>query len=538
MTKPKQIEPDIAVVGARGSIKVAWSSDLSGPQACTFERCPNPDDTKDTSAGLKAKATWKETIVFTKTGAQIEKVPVWKGDWIVGADSSKSDIPAETCFVRVFVNVAGSSMRIPAVNEYRIPGFAPTTNSKMKTIMFHEFSKQTKINSGLADWEYDEEPLKRFIRSLTPKQRGLLCTYDEKKLIVFISLRGVRDDHPMLMDNSPKNHANRRQCRSNADFSVFKCTGKGHKVTLECHTEYFCVNTNNGDSLGRDTPHYLAVAYSNMDPNTGDPWKLKLSAQPHESCVYIVVHNAYRSYSVTGTPIDPATKKPKLGPNGKPVIVTTTIAPGDSIMAGNYIHGGINTKGCWPLFRNFNWPEIKRDKLLSIFLNDVRPHASRTLVVEKLKKIGYDVESAWTNPATNTIWSSSFSKFFVWDSNYAYTFFCRYVLGIEFYSRANDRWDAPNLYQPHGHTKDAVNLTMEEKSFDTAHRFASSGFDFYEKESQAIPNTVWTGSLLDVPTATGWDQVFADCYMFNPGRLSLAALTKDPFKPLPAPEPT
>ena len=119
------------------------------------------------------------------------------------------------------------------------------------------------------------------------------------------------------------------------------------------------------------------------------------------SHVYIAVTNAYRSYSVTGSPIDLATKKPKVGPDGKPVIVTTTIAPGDSIMAGNYIHGGINTKGCWPLFRNFKWPEIKRDKLLSIFLNDSRGPTSGADIVKKLKKVGYDVPSNWTNPATH-----------------------------------------------------------------------------------------------------------------------------------------
>lgn len=531
MTQPTT-ELDIAVVGAKGTIKVATADDLSGPQTCTFEVLLNPGDLQDSSSSLSVASSWKEVVTFSRAGYNIKKETVWVGEWIVGVDSPKSTIPDDTCFVRVSVGKNNSTARIPAMNEYRIPGFTVTEHQEMKSIMLHEFSRQTSINSGLADWSYDDAPLKEYIRKLTPQQRGLLCNYDERKLVVFISLRGVRTDYPMFMDNTPKEHKNRRQCSANADFALFRCSKRGHRVTLEVYTEYFCVNVNNGDSMGRDTPNFLNVCYGYMDPTTRRPWKLVLAAEPHESCVYISVINAFQAYDVQGTPIDPNTKKPQVGPDGKKVIVTTTIGVGSSIMAGNYIHGGINTKGCWPLFRNFNWPMVRRDQLFSIYVNDYRGPTTVEDIKLKLNSIGYDVPAQ-----DNTPWSSSYDKAFVWDRNYAYTFFCKHVLGIDFYSRGKDGDRGPNLYQTHGHTQEVDTLTQEEKSFDTTHRsFPNAGdLDFFEKPENVpiIPNTVWKHNILDTPTATGWGLPFADCYLYNPGHLSLAKLKEDPFSALP-----
>ncbi|MGC4063439.1 MAG: hypothetical protein QM784_02045 [Polyangiaceae bacterium] len=371
MTQPIP-EVDIAVVGAKGTIRVASANDLSGPHDVTFEALANPGDLHNSSSTLAVSSTWVETVVFKNAGYGIKKDAVWTGEWTVGIDVAKSQLPEQTHFVRAHLRKPQSTARIPAMNEHRVPGFAVTEHQEMKDIMLHEFSKQTAINSGLANWSYDEAPLRKFLRTLTPQQRGLLCNYNEKKLVVFISMRGVRGDYPMLMDNTPEVHANRRCCYANADFSVFRCSKRGHRVTLECHTEHFCVNVNNGDSLGRDTPNFLNVCYSHMDPTTRKPWRLVLTAESHEYCVYISVLNAYQAYNVSGTPIDPKTKKQQVGPDGKKVIVTTTIGVGASIMAGNYIHGGINTKGCWPLFRNFNWPIVRRQQLFSIYANDYR----------------------------------------------------------------------------------------------------------------------------------------------------------------------
>jgi hypothetical protein len=166
MTTPKT-DPDIVVVGEPGIIKVASSDDLSGSQSCVFELIENPNDTNDSSSGLKATGTWKENVVFTKVGYRIKKDPVWHGKWVVGVEASKSNIPAETCFVRVSVSKPSSSATIPAINEYRIPGMGVTAHQEMKDIMLHEFSKQTAINAGLANSTYYEEPLKKFISSLT-----------------------------------------------------------------------------------------------------------------------------------------------------------------------------------------------------------------------------------------------------------------------------------------------------------------------------------------------------------------------------------
>jgi hypothetical protein len=61
-----------------------------------------------------------------------------------------------------------------------------------------------------------------------------------------------------------------------------------------------------------------------------------------------------------------------------------------------------------------------------------------------------------------------------WQSGTAITrtHFCKYVLGIDFFSRGQPGDRGPNLYQPHGHTQEVKTLTQEEKSFSTVHRFA------------------------------------------------------------------
>ena len=45
-------------------------------------------------------------------------------------------------------------------------------------------------------------------------------------------------------------------------------------------------------------------------------------------------------------------------------------ADGKSIMGKNYLHGIVNTHGCWMLFRNFNWPPNKADAFELIYRKD------------------------------------------------------------------------------------------------------------------------------------------------------------------------
>lgn len=486
---------------------------------------------------MTPKSTWKETLTFTDTGecnADNAQETIWQALWTVGTESGKSEIPEQTHFVRVTASKSASKA-IPSANELRVPGFAVTTRPELQEIMLHEFCAQTSINAGLQDWSFWPEPLRRFLRTLTPQQRKWLSKYDEKKLVVFISMRGVREDHPMYADNSPKKGAKRMQILANADFSLFRCSKRGHQVVLEVHTEYFCVNTNNGDTLGIDTPHFIDNAYPSMDPNGRSPWRLLLTAHPHEYCIYFGALTDSRSYSVTVQEKDKQ-GHPVLDPDGKPKTVTTTVGPQQSIMTGNFIHGGINTVGCWMLFRNYNWPWNRRAEFLSIYVNDFRPlDPWEPIVKRKLRSLGYDVMGEADD------WSSSSRKFVAYDQNYAYAFFCNRVLGVDFYSRADGVLDAPNLYEAHGCTQSVQGFTQEEKSFKLSRRFAPNGptFDYYEKEESAtIPNSVWKDkNVFDYPTAKGWGKVWAECFLFNPDKLSLAKLKANPLRELPHPIP-
>lgn len=506
----------IAVVGQTIGIKVSSADDLSGPSLCEFTCFELSDDSVETTTGIMPKTQWQETLTLRRLAGGTGNERHWGTDWVVGCEGTKTEIPGKTHIIEVTVQKASPAKHVPATNKIRVPGIAVTELTEMKEILIHEFSRQTSINAGVNNWTFDPEPMRRFIQSLSVEQRALLCSYNKETLVAFISLRGNRADHPMCADECAVS-GTRKSVLSNADFSVFSCRKRGHSVFLDIHTEYFCFNVRN-TANGPNTPKFLNAIYASLTPNTRRPRKLWLVAEPHEHVIYMSVRNGHFAFDEEGT----------------------TINVGDSVMGGNYIHGIINTAGCWMLFRNYNWPIERREQFLSIYIRDLRDRGSSWEEIQrKLASLGYDE----TNE--NDQRSSSISKWFRWDENYAYNFFFERLVGVNYFAEADPGTYEPNLYNTHGKIQSLSGFTRDEKSFPKARRHPqnSGGFDYHHKpQGAAASDSAWrSANVRGFPTAKGWGRVFADCYIYNPQSLSLSELMASPYVdppsavPLPSP---
>jgi len=316
----------------------------------------------------------------------------------------------------------------------------------------------------------------------------------------------------MCADQTPRSGP-RKSVVSNADFSVFSCQKKGHKVFLDLHTEYFCFNVNNTAS-GANTPKFLNAIYNSLPPTNKHPRKLWLTAEAHEHVIYMTVRNGHYAFDEEGTKIE----------------------VGDSVMGGNYIHGIINTAGCWMLLRNYNWPACKRDDFLSIYIHDWRDGgATEDEMVAKLSVRQY-------NRASDDLQrSSSFRKWLRWDKNYAYNFFFNRLVGVDFFAKVEvDMNYSPNLHNTHGQVQNPNSFADDEKSFEKAFSNPPEAEEkkIHHKKSANVDNSMWRDtSVRGAPTAHGWGKVFADCYIFNPDNRSLTELKGDPYVPPPAPVP-
>lgn len=559
MTDPNNVpltEMVVVVIGYPTVITVASADNLAGEQRCEFISFVNTNDKSEKiESNLVVVMTWSERLKFKKGKSLKNGKTTWTAEWIAKVNNTMSIIPEETHFVRVSVRKASGKSLIATTNDYRIPGISVTTNPDMLALMRHEFSQES------SPWRFDPGPLKKFIKSLTPNQRMKLAKYDENRLVVFISLRGKRSNRPM--DAIHRAKGARYEVFSNADFSVFHCKKSGHKILLECHTEYFCVNMANGSVSAVDTPNFIGKIFDRYlqgskrkpKPPLWDPqpWKLRLTAESHEHCIYLAVVNAHSKYTVNGYKLDEDGNIIINEKTKEKILFPFTIATGEgmgaSIMGNNFIHGEINTAGCWMLFRNYNWPISKRNEFWKLFLerwtlyrDDIGgPNAAdnRQKIQTKLSELGYDVPQE----PLDELWSTSFNKWLCWDRNYAFTFFCRYVLGVKPFKRANGF--NPHLHATHGRTKSATTFEKHEKSFEFKKRFALSGYDCYERvrknpddpESALDPLPADVGdpwnseNAFGVKTAGGWNKAFADCFIYNPDDLPLKDLRKRPFGP-------
>ncbi len=287
-----------------------------------------------------------------------------------------------------------------------------TTDPKLTRIMLHEFARANQ-NTFI----FNPQPLENFVHSLSVEQKKMLCNIAEQnpsgRLVVFVTFYDTsKKQLRMFADNGGGNHS----IRPNATFSVFHCrdVDKGG-ITLVCHTEHFVVHFLNGSTrkwiLGKEGPK-KQFANDYMQKTNPEPILYKLvahlpaDAQGHDGVIWC---SPFRT-------------------NGK------------SIMPGNFIHGIVNTLGCWMLFRNYNWPRsvaIEFDKLYRFGRRPNIRFAPKKFVPE-LEKISdsqsrrYDFHNPPDLPPQG--FSSSGRKYLRLDMNYAHLWFFHEIVGIKYFS--------------------------------------------------------------------------------------------------------
>ena len=290
---------------------------------------------------------------------------------------------------------SGRTFFVPVSDDLLVVGIPVTTDEKLTRIMLHEFSTDAGIVSV-----FDRDPVERFASLLHPQQRKLLLARAQAnpagRMVVLVTLYDtatrVRSMRAEMFESA---------VRANATFTVFHCEDPLKRgITLVCHTEHFALNTRNVPTLQWITRPVGGVggrlANEYMQRSTANPIKYLLGAAlptaEHDAVIYFVVCQA----------------------------------DGRSIMGKNYIHGIVNTHGCWMLFRNFNWPLVNADAFERLYRRDRENKAGNLRA--SLALLGYG------QAETPNVRSSSDDKWFFYDRNFAYFWFCRDIVGINYFS--------------------------------------------------------------------------------------------------------
>ena len=273
-----------------------------------------------------------------------------------------------------------------------------TERTEMLRIMRHEFSNGT---------DFDPAPLAQYLSTLTVEQVKLLMSYPFEKytgkhrLVAFITLDEKNTDLPMCADQCDPPAST--LIRSNSHFALFHCNGVAQRVSLVCYTKEFNLFAGRPTLDKRDATMPTVYKISAMDM-TGIP-------------------------STEGDTI--WNRVSKVGHNDQ----GTAIYGGDATHAPNSMHGMINTAGCWMLFRNYNWYKPKQTEFIHVF-QQYRSAGNKMTdpLRHRLKELGY-------GEALNDVQS----RFFGWERNYAYTWFTRDIIGIDYFSQ-NPFVNEDNIY--------------------------------------------------------------------------------------------
>ena len=301
-----------------------------------------------------------------------------------------------------------------------------TKEPKLTRIMLHEFAKADPSGGSFV---FDPKPVEDFLSTLSVEQKKTLCKIAEAnpagRLVVFITLYDpAKRQLRMFADNGKGTPS----IRPNATFTVFHCRDveKGG-VTLICHTEHFVVHMGNGDT------QIFFQSVTSPKRQLPNDYMRKTNPDPVE----------YKLVAHLPAPDD------EFGQNGQDgVIWCSPIRPdtGDSIMPGNFIHGIINSFGCWMLFRNYNWPRSVASGFDSVYrrwrLNDdKRPTTTFTGspgTISQLESVTdptgqkYNFNNSPSTPLAGQ--SSSFQKFIAFDKNFAHLWFFHEIVGIKYFS--------------------------------------------------------------------------------------------------------
>ena len=277
-----------------------------------------------------------------------------------------------------------------------------TKNDKMHRIMRHEFRDK--------QGHFDPKPATDYIKTLSEQQVKLLQSYPREKyvgkdrLVVLVTVPQNAPKKQMCADMGPGTPA----VESNATFAVFHCDTK-KAVTLVCYTEEFFLSPNRPKLDPRKTTKPTVYKLSAMD----------MSQDPDGNHVSI-----FNRISLTnGDALSGGSLNPPKYPNA--------------------IHGMINSTGCWLLFRNYNWYKPKQLDFVKAYIQH-----------RKDKKMGKDTD--WLGVLQGLGYRETESdaaklRFLAWEANWAYAWFLKDVVGIDYFSNSiyvNDINTDDSTYRP------------------------------------------------------------------------------------------
>lgn len=495
MANVDDIEETIAVVGETVSLRFEADEHFAGSVDVSFSVLTLDGAPRDPGRRSAFSTLFRRTI----QAAPGPDAPSGRKSsllrWVV--ELPHRDLEERLCLIAFEASgrtARGRRLIVRSSNRLRVPGIAITQNPALHALMLHEFA-QRDGNSFLLD----RQPLRDRLSNLTIQQRKLLATYEtaahRDRLVVFVTLE-PGTHRPMFADNCSDVPTS---VHANASFTVFACHGQGELVELVCHTNHFVINT--------------------INPDTG---KLFRSWQAsHSPDAWLSPANPNPPKFLCGSTISDKTD----GVVWSRLFTTR----GVDVMPGNSIHGILNTQGCWMLFRNYNWPVQIRTKLHRTY---ARWRAGSADLTNELPAVGHD------DPL-------SVDKFLYFDLNYAYNFFFRDLVGIEFFAGESQFYFRyANLHNTHG--------LVFENSFDFANVLRDR-FLYHDivKRRESDPNfaasdALFTNNVLGFRTCTGFipaklwrqnisvnmvnERSWSDFYFYKPVSYPLSAALKRPVE--------
>ncbi len=401
--------------------------------------------------------------------------------WIV----HRCDRDASTSLIVFGVDckgVTGENLTIKTpANRLRVAPIEVTTNPALKDIMLHEFCKPVGN-----ECTFDPGPANEYIQGLSSSQVKLLSQYPmtgkENRLVIFITIykKNTLRMGADLCEWSNHKLPN-RAVKPNASFAVFHCKGNEKPVELVCLTNHFYINPTN-------TGKGIAITPKNQQRTRNDVAKIACRRpDDSENCVGSIWFYL------------------------------------PEIMTNNYIHGMINTDGCWMLFRNFNWPAERYSDFDRVYRLGVRRNEDR-LVNCALRALDYGVTMARNGR------SNSEDKFRYYDRNYAYLWFLHDVVGIEYFSKEQteaswrrkhiNRYRAPRCGVENTFPLNSVNNLDKLCCYNIVHREQ-------QQIGWKLDDSVWKKNVLNFQTASGFDNAWADIYFFKEDGAELKAYKDD-----------
>ena len=275
-----------------------------------------------------------------------------------------------------------------------------TKNARLLRIMRHEFHEGNVFNPKLPT---------DYLGTLLPAQVRLLQSYPKDKykgkprLVIFITKDPNIEKLELPMCAVELNKY--EKITSNCHFAVFHCDGttqSKQNISLVCYTREFCLDLHPPKKFelqNAQSPTLYKISAMNMSgvsSGEGDTvWNRISLVEKDDKGVAI-----YGGESV----LNPKTQKME----GR---------------APNAMHGMINTKGCWMLFRNYNWYKEKQKQFLEIYLKYARNKYN-------YESVDGDLQGLYGEPEKR----DRKLRFEDLERNYAYMWFTYDVMGVKYFS--------------------------------------------------------------------------------------------------------